>query len=128
MNFGHPKQEKLKSKKTIEQLFNEGKALTVFPLRLIYLKTDFEDGTVLKTGVSVSKRLHKKAVDRIRIKRLMREAYRLNKPKYFNKSSTPYAFMILYISKDKATFELLNAKTKLLFEKFLNKTDETISK
>lgn len=128
MSFGYPKQEKLKSKKAIEQLFSEGKALTVYPLRLIYLETEFEDGTVLKTGVSVSKRLHKNAVDRNRIKRLLREAYRLNKPKYFNKSSTSYAFMILYISKDKATFASLDAKIKVLFEKFLNKTDETVSK
>ena len=119
MSNTYPKKEKLKSKKLIEQMFNEGKAITAYPLRLIYLKTDFEDDIILKTGVSVSKRLHKKAVSRNRIKRLMREAYRLHKNTYFNKSTTSYAFMFLYISKEEATFELLNAKTKLLLEKFL---------
>ena len=128
MNFGYPKKEKLKSKTHIEQLFSEGKSVSVFPLRLIYLKKEFEDGSKLKTGVSVSKKLHKKAVDRIRIKRLIREAYRLNKLEYFNKNSTSYALMILYISKDKTSFELLYTKIKLLFQKFLNKTNETISK
>jgi ribonuclease P protein component len=129
MNFGYSKQEKLKSKKVIEQLFAQGKAVTEFPLRLVYLKTDFDDGQLLKTAVSVSKKLHKKAVNRNRIKRLMREAYRLNKPKYFNKNETAYAFMILYISKDKATFNLLDSKIKVLFEKFLKQTtkDETLS-
>ena len=113
---------KLKSKKDIELLFTEGKAVTVYPLRLIYLKTEFDDGSILKTGVSVSKRLHKTAVARNRIKRLLREAYRLNKPLYFNNSSTPYAFMILYLSKDGTTFDKLNYSMKSLFEKFNNKT------
>lgn len=122
MNFKYSKKDKLKSKKLIERLFNEGKSLTVYPLRLIYLKTEFEDQSILKTGVSVSKRLHKTAVARNRIKRLLREAYRLNKPLYFNNSSTSYAFMILYLSKDGTTFDTLNTSMNLLFKKFIDKT------
>ncbi|BAO75533.1 ribonuclease P protein component [Winogradskyella sp. PG-2] len=121
MNFKYSKKDKLKSKKLIEQLFTEGKALSVFPLRLVYLKTEFEDKSILKTGVSVSKRLHKTAVSRNSIKRLLREAYRLNKPLYFNNSSTSYAFMILYLSKDGTTFDTLNDSMKMLFKKFLDK-------
>ncbi len=129
MNLKYSKKDKLKSKKLIEKLFSEGKVITLFPLRLVYLKTSFEDGSVVKTGISVSKKLHKKAIDRNKIKRLLREVYRLNKPKYFNNSSTPYAFMILYIGKEKPTFDGVNAKTRLLFQKFLKHTsiDETIS-
>ncbi|MTE27161.1 ribonuclease P protein component [Winogradskyella ouciana] len=125
MRFQYSKKDKLKSKKLIEHLFNEGKSVTVYPLRLIYLKTDYKDGSKLKTGVSVSKRLHKTAVARNRIKRLLREAYRLNKPLYFNNSSTSYAFMILYLSKDGTTFDKLNDSIKLLFKKFLDKTSES---
>ena len=124
MRFKYSKKDKLKSKKLIEQLFTEGKSVTVYPLRLVYLKTEFEDGSVLKTGVSVSKRLHKTAVARNNIKRLLREAYRLNKPLYFNNSSTSYAFMILYLSKDGTTFDELNDKMRLLFEKFLSKVSK----
>ncbi len=122
MSFKYSKKDKLKSKKRIEQLFNEGKAITVYPLRLVYLKMVFEDDSTLKTGVSVSKRLHKTAVARNRIKRLLREAYRLNKPHFFNNSSTSYAFMILYLSKDGTTFDKLNNSMKLLFTKFIDKT------
>jgi ribonuclease P protein component len=122
MNFKYSKKDKLKSKKLIDQLFNEGKAITAYPLRLIYLKTEFEDNSILKTGVSVSKRLHKTAVARNNIKRLLREAYRLNKPLYFNNSSTSYAFMILYLSKDGTTFDQLNSNMNLLFKKFIDKT------
>ncbi|EPR71958.1 Ribonuclease P protein component [Winogradskyella psychrotolerans RS-3] len=126
MNFNYSKKDKLKSKKLIEQLFTEGKAVTAYPLRLVYLKTEFEDDSQLKTGVSVSKRLHKTAVSRNKIKRLLREAYRLNKPLYFNNSSASYAFMILYLSKDGTTFEKLDHSIKLLFKKFLLKNEPFI--
>ncbi|OZV70864.1 ribonuclease P protein component [Winogradskyella aurantia] len=122
MSYRFSKKDKLKSKKIIERLFNEGQSITVFPLRLIYLKTPFDDNSTLKTGVSVSKRLHKNAVSRNRIKRLMREAFRLNKPNYFNNSSTAYALMILYISKDTITFEAMDKTVKKMLQKFLDKT------
>ena len=121
MRFTYSKKDKLKSKKQIEALFTQGKAITVYPLKLVYLETTFEDGSIIKTGVSVSKRLHKTAVSRNRIKRLLREAYRLNKPLYFNNSSTTFAFMILYLSKDGTTFDVVNTKMALLFKKFQKK-------
>ncbi len=121
MDYTFKKLEKLKSKKKIEQLFLEGSSVTAFPLRLMYLQTSFKDGANIKISVSVSKRNFKKAVDRNRIKRLMREAYRLNKNSYFNNITTQYALMILYIGTDKPKFKTLETKMKLLFEQFLNK-------
>ena len=122
MRFKYTKKDKLKSKKVIDQLFTEGKSVSVYPLKLVYLKTKYEDNSIIKTSVSVSKRLNKTAVARNRIKRLLREAYRLNKPLFFNNSTISYAFMILYLSKDGTTFEELNTKMKLLLERFLDKT------
>lgn len=76
--FGFAKGEHLKSRKQIERLFAEGKSLSVFPVRAVYqFSASAEPG--LKAGVSASKRYFKKAVDRNRIKRLLREAYRLQK-------------------------------------------------
>ena len=114
----YSKKEKLKSKKLIEALFENGQSVSAFPLRLMYLPSTFKDGVVAKTGVSVSKRHFKKAVDRNRVKRLMREAYRLGKASYFNNMSASYAFMILYIGKDKPTLTHVETRMKLLFEKF----------
>lgn len=124
MKFTYNKKEKLKSKKLIDQLFLEGQSVSAFPLRLVFLQTTFDDPVIAKTGVSVSKRNFKTAVDRNRIKRLLREAYRLNKGTYFNNITTQYAFMILYIGKDKPTFTEVETKMNRLFEVFLKKISE----
>nr|WP_321233933.1 ribonuclease P protein component [uncultured Psychroserpens sp.] len=122
MSFSYPKKEKLKSQKLIEQLFSEGKSISAYPLRMVYLKTEFDDETVqFKTGVSVSKRNFKKAVDRNRIKRLLREAYRLNKSAYFNNILSSYALMILYIGKDGTDFDSVETKMKELLDAFSKK-------
>ncbi len=125
MRFTFSKKEKLKSKKLIEQLFNEGRSLSTYPLRLVYLKTEFTETVPIKTGVSVSKRYFKNAVDRNHLKRLMREAYRLNKHQLFNKISTQYAFMILYIGQDQTNFATIENSMQKLFTKFITSQNLT---
>jgi ribonuclease P protein component len=121
MKFTYPRIERLKSQKAIEKLFLEGKSVSAFPLRLIYLQMDHADGSKIKSGVSVSKRNFKNAVDRNRIKRLLRESYRLNKPAYFNNITHSYALMILYISKDETNFDAVNSKMKQLLSSFIER-------
>ncbi|SHI71596.1 ribonuclease P protein component [Algibacter luteus] len=121
MTATYSKKEKLKSKKLIDQLFTEGQSVSAFPLRLVYLGTTFDDEVIAKTGVSVSKKHFKTAVARNRIKRLLREAYRLNKASFFNNLTTQHAFMILYIGKDMPTFVQVESKMKTVFDKFSNK-------
>ena len=79
--FGLAKGEKLKSRKRVEDLFATGKSLGVFPLRVYFkfLPVGNEEEAALQIGVTVSKKHFKKAADRNRIKRLLREAYRLQK-------------------------------------------------
>ncbi|MDW5288949.1 ribonuclease P protein component [Formosa sp. PL04] len=118
MKQTYGKTEKLKSKIIIEKLFSEGKTVSAYPLRLVYLKTALTENVSIQTGVSVSKRNFKLAVDRNRIKRLLREAYRLNKNKHFDTITSQYAFMILYFGKDIPTYDFVEKKISTLFEKF----------
>jgi ribonuclease P protein component len=77
--FGLDKKEKLKSRKQIEDLFANGKSFAQFPIRVTYSFLPAQDAPLVQIGVTASKRNFKKAVDRNRIKRLLREAYRLQK-------------------------------------------------
>ena len=76
------KEDRLKSRKIIEHLFKDGKTVNIFPLRIFYLlssSTEENKTNKLQAGFSASTRNFKKAVDRNRIKRLLRESYRLQK-------------------------------------------------
>jgi ribonuclease P protein component len=78
--FGLGKKEKLKSRKQIDALFAGGKSFAVFPIRVTYSFAPAEgEEPLAQIGVTVSKKYFKRAVDRNRIKRLLREAYRLQK-------------------------------------------------
>jgi ribonuclease P protein component len=74
--FAFKKEEKLKGRKLIEQLFASGKSFSVFPFRVTYIFS--KQGTnILQCGFGTSTKKFRKSVDRNRVKRLMREAYRL---------------------------------------------------
>lgn len=121
MDFSFPKKEKLKSKKLIEQLFIEGKQHINFPLKLIALEASYDDGVKIKTMVVAPKKSFKSAVERNRIKRLLREGYRLNKHLVFNNIEGNYAFAILYLGKEKPDYQLVDEKMKGLLDKFIKK-------
>ena len=73
------KQERIVSKQLMETLFDKGDShsLAAFPLRAIYTLTDRREGCApLQILISVPKKRFKHAVDRNRVKRQVREAYR----------------------------------------------------
>lgn len=77
--FSYSKAEKLKSRKQLEAIFREGKSLNAFPVKVFYQLHQQTEQPAVKAGVGVSSRNFKKAVQRNRIKRFLRECYRKEK-------------------------------------------------
>ena len=116
------KEEKLKKRKLIAELFASGKSISVFPLKLVYLEMDHDSNYKIKAGVSVSKRNFNKAVDRNRIKRLMRETYRKNKYLIYNSEDTKkHIFMFIYQGRKEETYQVIEERMIKLIERFIVK-------
>ncbi|MEM8968328.1 MAG: ribonuclease P protein component [Bacteroidota bacterium] len=107
-----PKREKLTHKKLIGKLFHEGQSTVLYPLRFIYLPVSDQD--CHQVLFSVPKRNFKKAVDRNRIKRQMREAYRLHKHLIPYNPSDKVHFLLgyIYIGKQKVAYPRIETKIK----------------
>ncbi|MCG2610419.1 ribonuclease P protein component [Flavobacterium sp. SM15] len=118
MKHTYPKHEKLKSRTTIDLLFSEGKSVSKYPLRLVYVPISDQNDQTIKFGVSVSKKYFKKAADRNYFKRVLRECYRLNKSLLLEQMQQPYAMMFFYQTKEKLSYAELQEKTVQLFAKF----------
>lgn len=77
--FSFPKEEKLKSTKTISKLFKEGSGAFSYPVKFVYSISKVDVFSNPKVAVSVSGKIFKRATDRNLLKRRLRESYRLNK-------------------------------------------------
>ena len=121
MSSKFPKKEKLKSEILIGRLFEEGKSITSYQLNLIYLPVNSLAEVKIQCGVAVSSRNFKSAVKRNRIKRLLRESYRLNKEKKINNIEGGFAFLFLYLGKEMPRYEDVERHMKVIIKQFLIK-------
>ncbi|MDR2205281.1 MAG: ribonuclease P protein component [Flavobacteriaceae bacterium] len=113
MKNRYPKTEKLKLKKNIALLFEKGKWFRFGKLQIIVLKNAVEISGNTKFGVSVSKKNFKKAVDRNRIKRLLRECYRLNKD-IFKSAFGENSFAMMFWTSEKMPENFKETETEFL--------------
>lgn len=115
------KEDKLKSRKTIDEVFNSGNNFSVYPFKIWWLAVNNE--TALQAGFGVSARQFKKAVDRNRIKRLMREAYRLQKNELqfqLQQEQKSLRIFILYIGKELPDYETCYKKLTAILNRLGN--------
>lgn len=127
MTTGKPytlgKDERLKSRKQIEQLFKEGRSFNTGILKVYHQLREGSEIMPLKFGVGVGTRHFKKAVDRNRIKRLIREAYRLQKNELYGQllaQNKQLNLFFIYTGKEVPDYDLVFEKTANAFNKLMN--------
>lgn len=130
------KKERLCNKSLIEQLFQKGLYINNYPFKLIWINIDkinkpinFNTDYPAKILISVSRRNFHHAVDRNKIKRLIREAYRKNKyilNDFLQANNISYIFSIIYISKEILPYDELERKIILLLQKLIKENVESI--
>ena len=117
------KTERLTSRKTIGQLFKAGKSFSVSPIRVVYLFQEEEEtlnNKQVQAGFTVSSKYFKKAVDRNRIKRLLRECWRLQKHELKKRQEEPgrsLAVFLLYIGNEIPQYSLIFEKTSAIIKR-----------
>jgi ribonuclease P protein component len=119
------KDDRLKSRKQIESLFKSGKKITLFPFRLLYSIETVQEK--IKAGFTVSSKNFPRAVDRNRIKRLSREAYRVQntalKTTFSLKRQVIYLFFI-YTGREILSYEEISLSVKQILEKLVRISHE----
>ncbi|MCD7899653.1 MAG: ribonuclease P protein component [Bacteroides sp.] len=119
------KTERLNSKILIEKMFSGGsKSFSIFPLRLVFMPLEIAASSPASVLISVPKKRFKKAVDRNRVKRQIREAYRKNKHDLIRvllEKEMSIAVAFIYLSDEMVSTSVLENKIQILLAKVMEK-------
>jgi ribonuclease P protein component len=120
--FSFKKEERLTSKKVIDKLFSEGDSFLSFPLKIVFYETSLPSKYPSQVAFSVGKRSFKLAVNRNKIKRKMRETYRLNKHQLYNVlGDKQVAVFFIFIGKEIPEYEQVNIAMEKGIKKLIAK-------
>jgi ribonuclease P protein component len=118
--FTFTKDERLSKEKTIKELFEKGSSFYLYPFKVIHIPNPDKGAYAInQVLISVSSRQFKRAVDRNKIKRRIREAYRLQK-EVLNTKSEKVIFTFIYTAKEILPYTEVKAKLFQVLEKIRN--------
>ena len=122
MKATFPKSERLKSRKEIAELFSKGDSLFKYPIKWLAQKKRGLREPPVRACVLVSRKRWKRAADRNRIKRLLREVYRLNKSEIVSTLSTDehLNLMLLYVADEELSFSEIETAFLHLIDQWIN--------
>ena len=112
------KKNSLKNSSEIDIVFKEGSKLSSKLISLYYVKSKKENH--LRFAFSVGKKTHSLATTRNKLKRLMKEALRLNGHEYLNRNLS-YNLVFVYFSSKEESFKSIEESMKSLLLSFKNK-------
>lgn len=118
------KEERLCSRKAIERLFASGNSLFHHPFRLLWTDTDSPGPYPARLAISVPAKKVKKAVTRNRIRRLIRESYRINKGmlyQFLERNGKKIDMMLIYVSAEEIDFNAINTRLPELINIFIRR-------
>lgn len=115
------KKEKLCSKSAIDKLFNEGSSFFISPIKVLMLCSPSQVDEPVKVLITVPKKYLRNAVDRNRIKRLIRESYRKHKSLLANwkKADTEVALAFIYTSKKLISYKETESTIERILQRIL---------
>jgi ribonuclease P protein component len=116
------KNERLCSRKQIEVLFGKGLSMNAYPIKLVFMDAGVDAQFPSQAMFVVPKRNFKKAHDRNKLKRRMRESFRLNKHnlyEYLNNENKKLVFSFIYTSKKPEMYSQINLAVEKLLQKIM---------
>lgn len=117
------KSERLKSRNLIKQVLETGQSFTIPPFKAFYTQVKLEVDVSVQFGIGVPKKKIRKAHDRNRIKRLVSEAYRLNKSKLYDvlkEQNRQLALFVIYTGEVDPPFTEIESKINLILDRLKN--------
>jgi ribonuclease P protein component len=121
------KNERICNDKQISRLFEQGSSFICYPVRVVWIENDEPSTKPVRILISVSKKKIRHAVDRNRVKRLIRESYRINKSELYQweiNTGKSIGICFIWLSDDLVDFSKVDKKMHDALGKILLKVSE----
>ena len=124
------KDERLFGKKSIDRIFREGESFFVYPFKVYWLLTPAGSKYPAQVLIGAGKRAFKRAVDRNKVKRQIREIYRLHKTSWYEflgERNQNCAIALIYTPNVQIEYQDMEKKIKLIFRRLYDEIDNVLN-